>query len=101
MAFNYAFPVFYPDWSLESILYIRRFKTNLFFDYGYGIGIAEEQQNGYTPFTGNYCSFGMEITADIHPFRFIFPISTGIRMGYIPGKNEVFTNFLINVSTRL
>lgn len=98
-AVNYAFPLFYPDLSIESILYVKRIKTNLFFDYLYGIDVVEYRQEGNIRYTGNYHSLGIELTADFHPLRFIFPISAGIRIGYMPLKKEEFIGFLININT--
>jgi hypothetical protein len=31
---DYALPLFYPDWSLGQLIYIRRVSANAFYDYG-------------------------------------------------------------------
>nr|NQU93719.1 hypothetical protein [Bacteroidota bacterium] len=36
ISFNYKLPLFYPDFSLSSLAYFKRFKSNLFFDYATG-----------------------------------------------------------------
>ena len=33
---NYAQPLFYPDWNLGTLAYLKRFKMNYFYDYGRG-----------------------------------------------------------------
>jgi hypothetical protein len=30
---NYHFPLFYPDWGFGNILYLQRFRANLFYDF--------------------------------------------------------------------
>lgn len=97
---NYAFPVFYPDLSLGSVLYLKRLKTNFFFDTGYGDRIRI-----YDPvlhlYTGFLASTGTEISVDLHAFRFLFPISAGIRIGYkMPGE-RMFSEFILGLSTTL
>lgn len=101
LAVNYAFPLFYPDFSIESVLYLKRIHTNLFFDYGYGIDIMEHKPEGYVKYTDNYSSFGIELTADFHPLRFIFPVSAGIRAGYMPLRASAFVDFIFSVNTLL
>ena len=66
--FNYAFPMFYPDWEWGDFLYLKRICCNAFADYAYVEGHK------------NYASFGAEITADFHLCNFIAPITSGVRL---------------------
>jgi hypothetical protein len=75
LGFNYKFPLFYPDFSIGSLLYIKRFKLNLFFDF------AEGSNPGRLNI---YKSTGAELTADFHLLRFIAPIEMGVRSIYFP-----------------
>jgi len=101
VSINYTMPVFYPDWSVPSVIYIRRLWLNAYYDYSYGENIMELKNNVYSPYTGSYSSYGAEIYADINPLRFIFPVSAGIRIGYMPAGKDIFTDFIISVSTSL
>ena len=88
-AFNYKFPVVYPDISLGPVVYIKRVKANLFYDGGFGStrGTKHKLQ-----------STGVEITADMHVLRFVFPFEIGLRYGYRPIEKQYFTDFLFSVN---
>jgi hypothetical protein len=61
----------------------------------YGTDIREASGS----FSGVYRSYGTEILADLHLFRIIFPISAGVRIGYQPGRNQVFSEMIFNINT--
>lgn len=88
-AFNYKFPFIYPDISLGPIVYLKRLKANLFYDGGYGStrGRRDKLQ-----------STGVEVTADMHVLRFIFPVEIGFRFGYRPIEKQYFSDFLFSVN---
>lgn len=72
---NYAMPLLYPDFSAGGVLYIKRFKMNLFCDYGhiYDQGITSDR-----------LSTGAELLADFHLLRFTAPLEAGVRTLYHP-----------------
>jgi len=75
LGFNYKFPLFYPDFSAGSVLYFKRFKLNLFYDWAEGWD------------TGNlnrYMTTGAELTADLHILRFLYPFELGLRTMFFP-----------------
>jgi hypothetical protein len=86
---NYKLPLFCPDWSIGSIMYIKRFKLNLFFDY------AEGSHPGKL---NVYKSTGAELTADLHLLRFVFPFELGVRAYYLPDSYTLGFNFLWGIS---
>jgi hypothetical protein len=96
---DYAFPAGYPDLSLGPLLYIKRLRVNLFHDLSYGKDILQINGSDVKWYTGSYRSFGAEIYADMHVIRFIFPISIGIRAGYMPGRRKIFSELLLSVET--
>jgi hypothetical protein len=96
---DYAFPAGYPDLSLGPLLYIKRFRVNLFHDLSYGKDILQINGSDVKWYTGSYQSFGAEIYADMHVIRFIFPISVGVRAGYMPGRRKIFSELLLSVET--
>jgi hypothetical protein len=86
---NYKFPLFCPDWSIGSVLYIKRFKLNLFFDYA----------EGYNPGILNiYKSTGAELTADFHFLRFLYPFDMGVRSIYFPDTGTWGWQFVYSIN---
>jgi hypothetical protein len=98
---NYSFPAGYPDLSIGPLLYLKRLRVNFFHDWSYGAEIFEYNASGVVRYTGAYRSYGTEILGDIHIFRFLFPVTAGIRMGYIPGKQKFFSELIMNVETSI
>jgi Tol biopolymer transport system component len=72
---NYKLPLFYPDLSLGSLVYFKRFKLNLFFDWAQGW--TGKQVNIYQ-------STGAELTTDLHLLRFLYPFDLGVRAVFFP-----------------
>ncbi|MDP4280540.1 MAG: hypothetical protein Q8867_00180, partial [Bacteroidota bacterium] len=84
LSFNYAMPLFYPDWSLGSLLYFKRVRMNLFFDYAESWSVNYQER--FT--SGVYKSTGVELTTDFHLLRFLYPIALGMRSTYFPHDNS-------------
>jgi hypothetical protein len=91
---DYALPLAYPDWSSEPIIYLKRIRADVFYDWSYGKDILEGKDERYT---GIYQSAGGEFLADFHAGRIIFPFSAGVRMGYLFNTNRMFTEFLFQI----
>lgn len=99
LAINYKLPLLYPDLSIGPFAYIKRIKTNLFYDYA---------MNGYLYFndvsgkheTASYYmrSFGAELTADMHILRLLLPVDTGARFAFRPDNNSLSVEFLFSVN---
>ncbi len=89
MAINYKFPVFYPDFSLSSLAYLKRVKANLFFDYAVGSHFGADE---------TWQSTGVELFVDLHVLRFIAPLELGYRFIYRPDFKDVKSEFLFSVS---
>jgi hypothetical protein len=86
---NYKLPLWYPDFSFGSIIYLKRLKLNLFYDWATGMN---------SDYTNNYQSAGGELTADFHVLRFPAPIEMGVRSIYYPITNGWGFEFLYSVS---
>jgi hypothetical protein len=88
-AVNYKFPLLYPDLSLGSFAYLKRIKAAIFVDGGVSVQESANQK---------LLSTGIELTADTHFLRFIFPADIGLRSGFLPHERRFFTDFLFSVN---
>ncbi len=73
ISFNYAFPFAYPDWAVDGIFYLKRLRTNLFYDYGVGhVGNK----------TNTFQSIGVELRMDFHLLDLPVELELGLRLAY-------------------
>ena len=86
---NYTFPFGRIDASIGSVLYIKRFKLNLFYDGAQGWG-----KHGET----YYQSTGFEFSTEINILRFFAPFEVGVQGAYLPDNNTWSWRFLWAVS---
>ncbi len=98
---DYNFPVLYPDFSLGSMMYIKRFRANIFTDYAFGYHAREYTENGSTIRTGSYYSYGTDIVSDLYLFRFYFPFSLGVRISYLPYYKTIHPELIFTVNTNV
>lgn len=69
---TYRMPLFYPDWSIGSLAYLKRFQGLLFSDF-------QNIDQSIAP-----KSFGIGISADFNVFRYILPdVNVAARLTYI------------------
>jgi len=86
---NYKFPFLRLDASLGSILYIKRFKLNLFYDW----------THGWEPLEDTFLkSTGFELTSEMHILRFVAPFELGVQGAYLPDEGTWVWRFLWGVS---
>ncbi|MFZ4521561.1 MAG: hypothetical protein ACOYNC_07640 [Bacteroidales bacterium] len=89
ISINYKMPLWYPDFSLGSVLYLKRLKLNCFYDWA----------NGKNPgYINEYQSAGCELTADFHLLRFVAPVEMGLRTIYYPASGSWGFEFLYAIS---
>ncbi len=70
---DYKFPIAYPDLSLKPVLYIKRIKGTVFYDYYYGESDKDKEF---------LQSLGVDLTTDVHIIRFMAPFEIGLRTIY-------------------
>ena len=95
--FDYAFPLFYPDLSIAPVLFLKRIKADLFYDYA---------ENSYkvvnksaTETIRNFPnSTGLDLTFDFYPFRSIFPFEAGLRSIYFPASQNIGYQLIFNIN---
>lgn len=79
---DYSVPLFYPDFNLSSLIYLKRIKINLFFDYSV---LPDLPQNANHPIDDFFYSYGTDITFDLHFLRSKFPFNLGFRTSWVDG----------------
>ncbi len=77
---DYVFPIWYPDFNIGSLLYIKRFRGSLFYDIS-----TSAASNGFSA-PQMVATPGLEFFAEFHVLRFSFPIELGMRYNHIPTK---------------
>jgi hypothetical protein len=102
---DYVFPLAYPDFNLASLLYLKRIRTGLFYDYAEGPGNSFYQysSNGLVPLYNSsekesFKSFGIELMADFHVLRIPFMISGGIQSAWKDINQAPSIQLLFNIN---
>jgi hypothetical protein len=96
---DYRMPIIYPDVSLGRLLYLKRVKTALFYDYAWlSVPVLDKNRKivpNHHQLTLN--SIGMELTSDVHFLRFFAPADLGIRSIYLPDSSDFRFELLFSV----
>ncbi|MBU1008874.1 MAG: hypothetical protein KKD74_01950 [Bacteroidetes bacterium] len=89
---DYVFPVWYPDWVVPTLFYLKQIRGGLFGDYLYGEG---------THNTAIHTSAGLELLTEWHFLNLPFPVTLGGRLAQPFGTDNPVIEFLfgINLST--
>jgi hypothetical protein len=72
---SYEFPVFYPDWHIGPVIYLKRLKAAVFYDHAWIFDTESDQSIN---------SVGADLTLDFHLFRHFVPLEAGLRLIYFP-----------------
>ena len=91
VGFNYHFPVWYPDLQISSLLFVKRFRANIFFDHG----LSRLTEVVRDPINHTYQSVGIELSGDIGFLR-SFELPMGIQISYLVNKPD-FVEKTINI----
>lgn len=70
---DYSFPFLYPDLALGSLLYIKRIRANVFYDYGVAYSVNHKT---------HFESTGIDVLFDFHPLSLPYELSFGIKGTY-------------------
>ncbi len=85
---TYAFPIAYPDWSIGPLIYMKRIRANIFYDYSFAPRIRGDRQ---------YSSVGADLLTEVHILRFVAPFEFGVRSAYLPEEESFYWGFLFSV----
>ncbi len=101
---DYALPLIYPDFNLASLLYIKRIRADLFYDYASGtdnyyfnVIVNGESTNQFHQGNEKFSSFGVELMSDFHLFRIPFMISGGVRAAWKNFNQNPYFELLFNM----
>lgn len=82
---TYALPLFYPEWRIGHLMYFKRFKTMLFYDYARSSDILLPR---------SFSSVGFDLTSDFSLFSLIAPLDAGLRTIYHPEDGTMNFEFV-------
>ena len=104
LSIDYVLPLIYPDFNIASIIYLKRIRTGLFYDYAFGPGNSFFQytSNGLSRLsndgaTKSFRSFGIELMSDFHLFRIPYMISAGLRSAWKNISEKPSFELLFNI----
>ena len=78
---DYRFPIWYPEINLGPILYFKRLRGGVFYDF------AQTQLSGSSKI---YQSAGAELHVMFYAFRLALPLEIGFRGSYLFGSNTFY-----------
>jgi len=95
---DYMMPLLNPDLNIPGVLYLKRITTNLFYDYSKATQKLQKNDNKeWITKKLDFSSMGVEVRGELHPFRFVFPMSLGYRYAYIPDGKEHYHEVLVSM----
>ncbi len=98
LASDYKFPVFYPEWSVGGLVYLKRVNASIFADYGHLNGNIYKNGEVTGIFKTNISSYGIELTGDANFLRFYAPVEIGFRSSYLPETKNIYLDFLFSIN---
>ena len=94
---DYVFPIIYPDLNIWHILYIKRIKAAVFYDYSFGKNVNVPSVNGANKEDRLFRSFGVELTSDFHFIHFLFPFDAGFRYNYLIDESRSKFELMLSI----
>jgi len=94
---DYAFPLFYPDFHLGSLMYVNRIRNTVFADYAISNDIYDSDQGGIIEGRDYLSSLGMELLADFYLLRIPVRLSGGVQAAYLPYEKSFHFGLLLNM----
>ncbi len=96
VSFDYISPLFIPISIIGSLLYLKRIRSGLFYDFARGTnnyylkilmtgGIGIDHVNR---FAESFSSFGAELIADFHVLRIPYMVSAGVQAAWMKGTRS-------------
>jgi hypothetical protein len=101
---DYFVPLVYPDFNIASLLYLKRIRAGLFYDYTRGNGntIKTFTDGNYTvefhDYAENFESYGLTLMSDFYILRIPYMISAGVQTAFRSFKEKPYFGFLFNIN---
>jgi hypothetical protein len=102
---DYFAPLFYPDLNIGSLLYLKRIRAGIFYDYGKGtnnyyLSIGE---NGLevSPVNNSseiFTSYGAELISDFHVLRLPYMVSAGVQAAWRKGDYKPSLEAILSIN---
>jgi len=93
---DYVLPLFYPDWSLGRLTFIKRISLRMFYDQAWAtVPIINRINNSYHIVFG---SAGAEWTADCNFLRLYVPVKIGARTSYLISQRKINSELLLSIN---
>ncbi|NOU47270.1 MAG: hypothetical protein HOO86_09430 [Bacteroidales bacterium] len=86
---DYVFPIWYPDLDIPAVLYLNRIRGGFFTDLMY---------LEHPDLDKKISSAGMEIYSDWHFFNWPTPISLGVRLSHLFGRELLVPEFIFGIN---
>ncbi|MBC8006180.1 MAG: hypothetical protein H7X84_11955, partial [Verrucomicrobia bacterium] len=99
LATDYRMPLAYPDMNIGKLVYLKRIKSSLFYDYAWLSVPVYDRNHELIPNHHQviFNSLGLELNSDLHFLRFFAPFEIGFRSIYLPDSNSFRFNLLFSV----
>ena len=94
---DYAIPLLYPDFNIGSLIYLKRIRTNLFYDYAESTGDSYINTGVIHAFKETFNSAGFELLSDFYLLRIPFMITAGIQTSYLDVSKSVVYKLILNI----
>jgi hypothetical protein len=85
----YSMPLFYPEWQINHIMYFKRFKTSLFYDFA-------KSTDPLLPRV--FSSIGLDLSSDFSLLNLIAPLDAGLRSIYNPETRQMKFELLFSLN---
>ncbi len=95
---DYILPLINPDLNVPGVLYLKRITANVFYDYSHAkqrLQLTETEE--WVTNIETVSSLGTELRCEIHPFRFVFPMTVGYRYAFLPNTKNNYHEFLFSM----
>ncbi len=92
---DYAFPLAYPEWTIPSVIYVKRLHINLFADYARATSRVFPAEGEPYREKETLRSAGVDLIGNSHFFRFFAPVDMGVRAIYLPATGDVLFRLLL------
>jgi hypothetical protein len=93
---EYVMPLAYPDLNVPGMIFIKRIRTTLFYDYAIGTKTHYFNPRAFHNYSETFRSFGTQIWADFYILRIPFMISSGAQFTWLTYNKAPMVEFLFN-----